>query len=89
MSYYIFFYYINVDMPTQSRETFIHILAFNTKTIKKPGGDFVKCKNCHHYSKSTNVEISNELIDITGICNLSGAVRKSKDKCANGNFLRK
>jgi cytochrome c2 len=89
MSYFIIFYYINEAMLTQSLHSNIHILSSNTKTIKKLGGEFVKCKNCHHYSKSTNVEISNELIDVTGICNLSGAVRKSKDKCANGNFLRK
>jgi hypothetical protein len=68
---------------------FIHILAFNTKAIKKLGGDFMKCKNCHHYNRSNSVELSNELIDITGICNLSGAVKKSKEYCTNGNFLRK
>ncbi|MDF2593503.1 MAG: hypothetical protein K0S75_2969 [Clostridia bacterium] len=49
----------------------------------------MKCKNCHHYSKTNSVELSNELIDTTGICNLSGAVKKSKENCTNGNFLRK
>lgn len=73
----------------QTLRSLIHILAFNTKTIRKVGGDYMKCKDCHHYNKSSNVELSNELIDITGVCNLSGAVKKSKDNCTNGNFLRK
>ncbi len=49
----------------------------------------MKCKNCHHFNKGNNVELSDELIDTTGVCNLSGAVRKSKDNCRNGNFTRK
>lgn len=49
----------------------------------------MKCKNCSHFNKSTNVELSGEFLDITGICNLSGAARRSKDNCANGNFQRK
>ncbi|HYE08923.1 MAG TPA: hypothetical protein VEF53_01945 [Patescibacteria group bacterium] len=49
----------------------------------------MKCKHCHHFNKSTSIELSSELIDITGICSLSGAVKKSKDNCTNGNFLHK
>lgn len=49
----------------------------------------MKCKNCHHFVKRNSIELSNELSDIIGICNLSGAVKKSKDICLNGNFIRK
>lgn len=49
----------------------------------------MKCKNCHHFNTSNKFEISSELIDMVGICNLSGAVTKSKDNCKNGNFLHK
>jgi hypothetical protein len=49
----------------------------------------MRCKNCHHFNKSGNVEFSNEMIDISGICNLSGAATKAKDQCRNGNFTRK
>jgi hypothetical protein len=49
----------------------------------------MKCKNCQHFDKSNKVEFSDELMDITGLCNLSGAVIKSKDNCKNGNYQHK
>lgn len=49
----------------------------------------MKCKNCQHFNKSNHLELSNEFIDITGICNISGAQKKSKDNCPNGNFVHK
>ena len=49
----------------------------------------MKCKNCYHFNKSTKYELSSELVDVTGICNLSGATTKSRDNCRNGNFLHK
>lgn len=64
-------------------------ITCNTKTNKKGGGAVVKCKDCLHFNKSSSWELSKELIDIAGICNLSGAVTKSKDQCRNGNFLHK
>jgi hypothetical protein len=53
------------------------------------GGAIMKCKNCAHFIKSNNVEFSNEIADMTGTCNLSGAATKSKDQCKNGNYERK
>lgn len=49
----------------------------------------MKCKNCAHFNKSNNVELSQELTEQIGTCSLDGAITKSKEKCKNGSFERK
>lgn len=49
----------------------------------------MKCMNCRHFNKRSKVEFSEELMDIPGLCNLSGAVTKSRDHCKTGNYQRK